>query len=162
MFSGAPVSEPSIDINGTVGGDLTGRDKTVIQRAGGDIVGRDKITQAAPPIGVAALHQLPAPPSDFVGRKRELRDLAQAVQARGLAISGLRGMGRVGKTALALKLAERLMPQFPDAQFSYDWTAPAKRRLTRSKPWRASSALTSPRRNCRKNWIAGGRSTYRF
>ena len=38
----------------------------------------------------------------------------------GVAICGVRGMGGVGKTALALKLAEALAPKFPDGQLYVD------------------------------------------
>src|SRR5262249_47685044 len=67
-----------------------------------------------------ALHQLPAPPADFTGRAGELRELLAAVKTGGVTISGLQGLGGVGKTALALKLAEQLKPDYPDAQFYLD------------------------------------------
>jgi hypothetical protein len=67
-----------------------------------------------------ALHQLPAPPADFTGREAELAELTAALEGGGVTISGLRGLGGIGKTALALKLAERLAPRYPDAQFYLD------------------------------------------
>jgi len=67
-----------------------------------------------------ALHQLPTPPADFTGRTDELKELLAAVKTGGVTISGLQGMGGVGKTALALKLAEQLKPDYPDAQFYVD------------------------------------------
>jgi tetratricopeptide (TPR) repeat protein len=66
------------------------------------------------------LHQLRRPPPDFTGRADELADLTAAVEREGVVISGLRGMGGVGKTALALKLAEQVAPRYPDAQFYLD------------------------------------------
>ncbi|HYG63413.1 MAG TPA: tetratricopeptide repeat protein [Thermoanaerobaculia bacterium] len=75
---------------------------------------------AAPPLPVSPLHQLPSPPADFTGREAELADLRKAVEQGGATISGLRGMAGVGKTALALKLAEQLKPLFPDAQLYLD------------------------------------------
>jgi len=66
-----------------------------------------------------ALHQLPPPPGDFTGRVEELADLSTNFE-RGVQISGLQGQGGIGKTALALKLAERLKPRYPDAQFYLD------------------------------------------
>jgi tetratricopeptide (TPR) repeat protein len=44
----------------------------------------------------------------------------QALEQGGVTISGLQGMGGIGKTALALKLANHLKPQYPDAQFYLD------------------------------------------
>jgi tetratricopeptide (TPR) repeat protein len=67
-----------------------------------------------------ALHQLPTPPADFTGRADELKELLAAVKTGGVTISGLQGLGGVGKTALALKLAEQLKPDYPDAQFYLD------------------------------------------
>jgi len=122
----APVKSTTI-----VGGDAIGGNKTVDQRAGGDIAGRDKITtqtateiinaqqvqiNAAAQAGVLGLHQLPSPPADFTGRTAELADLRQAIHEQGATISGLRGLGGVGKTALALVLANELAAGYPDAQ----------------------------------------------
>ena len=66
---------------------------------------------------IRALHQLPPPPVDFTGREEELANLKAAIEDRGVIISALQGMGGIGKTALALKLAEQLMPLYHDAQF---------------------------------------------
>jgi tetratricopeptide (TPR) repeat protein len=68
---------------------------------------------------VVAAHQLRAPPADFTGRAEELEYLLSKIEA-GATISGLRGQGGIGKTALALKLAEALAPRFPDAQIDID------------------------------------------
>ena len=69
---------------------------------------------------IRPLHQLPPPPADFTGREAELAELMKAVVSRGVTISGLQGMGGIGKTALALKLAEALAPSYPDAQIYLD------------------------------------------
>lgn len=69
----------------------------------------------APPT-YTALHQLPPPPGDFVGRKSELQELRDSIADGGFIVSGLVGLGGVGKTALALKLAEELTSTYPDAQ----------------------------------------------
>ena len=71
---------------------------------------------AARPLELNALHQLPAPPADFTGRTADLVAILNDIQ-QGAVISGLRGMGGIGKTALALVIADRLKAQYPDAQF---------------------------------------------
>jgi tetratricopeptide (TPR) repeat protein len=76
------------------------------------------IQPAASPL--RALHQLPPPPTDFTGREADLAELRTAVQSGGVTISGVRGMGGIGKTALALKLAQELTPDYPDAQIHLD------------------------------------------
>ncbi len=67
------------------------------------------------PTATLALHQLPPPPADFVGRADELEKLTSEMEA-GDTISGVRGMGGVGKTALALVVARRLGENYPDAE----------------------------------------------
>jgi tetratricopeptide (TPR) repeat protein len=62
------------------------------------------------------LHQLEPPPADFTGREEELETLLSSVKSGGVVISGVYGMGGVGKTAFALKLAEQIKPHYPDAQ----------------------------------------------
>lgn len=69
---------------------------------------------------INALHQLPTPPRDFTGRTVELAELMAAVERGGATISSLQGLGGVGKTTLALKLAEQLAARYPDAQFYLD------------------------------------------
>jgi tetratricopeptide (TPR) repeat protein len=87
-----------------------------------DVVGRDKITNVyeAPATTVSALHQLPPPPADFTGREAEIEELLAALQDISLSISGMQGMGGVGKTALALKLADKIKERYPDGQFYLD------------------------------------------
>ncbi|UCC29066.1 MAG: tetratricopeptide repeat protein [Phycisphaerales bacterium] len=102
-----------------------GRDQVIARRdaAGGDItkttVNIENVYLPADP-AVRALHQLPRPPDDFTGRDEELAELMNKIGTGGVTISGVRGMAGVGKTALALKLAEQLAPQYPDAQFFLD------------------------------------------
>jgi hypothetical protein len=71
-------------------------------------------------IAPTRLHQAPRPPADFTGRDAELRELLAAIEVGGVSISGLQGMGGIGKTALALKLVELLKSRYPDAQFFLD------------------------------------------
>jgi tetratricopeptide (TPR) repeat protein len=63
-----------------------------------------------------ALHQLPPPPGDFTGRKKDLEELVEKVKSDGVCIVGFFGMGGIGKTSLGLRLAEELLPHYPDAQ----------------------------------------------
>lgn len=98
-------------------GDVVRGDKITKVDADGDVVQRDKIVhihQATVPV-LSPLHQLPAPPRDFTGRREEIEDLLREME-KGVTISGLRGLGGVGKTALALKLAEMIKDRYPDAQ----------------------------------------------
>jgi hypothetical protein len=85
---------------------------------------------------MAALHQLPPPPADFTGRTTELRELRTAIEKGGVHISGIQGQGGVGKTALALKLAAELVPNFPDAQIYLDLKGVSE------KPLAAAEALS--------------------
>ena len=66
------------------------------------------------------LHQVPPPPADFTGRADELKQLLTTIERGGVTISGLQGLGGIGKTAFALKLVEQLKPYYPDAQFYLD------------------------------------------
>jgi tetratricopeptide (TPR) repeat protein len=74
----------------------------------------------SPKTTLSSLHQLPPPPTDFTGRESELAELRAAVESGGVTISGVRGMGGIGKTTLALKLADELTPKYPDAQIYLD------------------------------------------
>ena len=65
-----------------------------------------------------ALHQLRAPVGDFVGREHEIETLIKSLRRDSRAcITGINGMGGIGKTELALLVAERLTDDYPDAQF---------------------------------------------
>jgi hypothetical protein len=59
-----------------------------------------------------------APPdlANFVGRERELDELRKALADGGgtAALCGLKGMGGIGKTAIAIHLAHQMRDQFPD------------------------------------------------
>ena len=57
----------------------------------------------------------PPPPQDFTGRGEELEVILKSFD-RGATITGVRGTGGIGKTALALVMADRLKSRFPDGQ----------------------------------------------
>ena len=80
--------------------------------AGRDVTSVTNVYQTATPTPTTAqaLRQLPRPSDDFTGREAELSQLLDKIQQGGVAISGLRGMGGIGKTALALVLAQKLAP----------------------------------------------------
>ncbi|MFF5676058.1 BTAD domain-containing putative transcriptional regulator [Streptomyces hygroscopicus] len=78
---------------------------------------------AQTPVREVSLHTgLPAAAHDFIGRKQLLEDLAtHLTHARehtgdGPATVAISGIPGVGKTALAVELAQRLRPRFPDGQ----------------------------------------------
>src|ERR1051325_2681447 len=76
------------------------------------------------------LHEVQPPPADFTGREDELKDLLASIQVSGVTISGLQGMGGIGKTALAFKLVELLKPRYPDAQFFLELKGTSMQPLT--------------------------------
>jgi tetratricopeptide (TPR) repeat protein len=67
-----------------------------------------------------ALHQIPPPPRDFTGREAEIAAILTAFDHGGDAVLGIFGMAGVGKTTLASKITEHLIPKYPDAQIYID------------------------------------------
>lgn len=65
------------------------------------------------------LHSIPTPPSDFTGRAQEIEQIEQVLrQENGTAqtICDVRGLGGIGKSVLAQKVAHDLNANFPDGQ----------------------------------------------
>ena len=67
-----------------------------------------------------SLNQLPPPLAEFAGRSFELAELMAARSNAENKVLSLQGLGGVGKTTLALKLAHQLAPHYPDAQLFVD------------------------------------------
>lgn len=60
----------------------------------------------------------PAPPPNFVGRRRDIDSLAAALtRGQSTVITALQGMGGIGKTAIAQKIAVELTPHFTGGIF---------------------------------------------
>ncbi|QFQ98198.1 tetratricopeptide repeat protein [Streptomyces phaeolivaceus] len=79
-----------------------------------------------PTAGPVRPAQLPATVPDFTGRAAFVGDLSRALaEASGaegqvMAVSALAGIGGVGKTTLAVRVAHRARPDFPDGQLYVD------------------------------------------
>lgn len=65
----------------------------------------------------AVRHNLPAPPTAFVGRAAELRRLDALLADPECRLVTIAAVGGMGKTRLALRAAERALPAFPDGVF---------------------------------------------
>ncbi len=67
------------------------------------------------------LTQLRAAVRDFVGRKKQIAQLKEALKNGGCAsISSINGMGGIGKTELAIYVANELRGEYPDGQVVID------------------------------------------
>ncbi len=101
-----------------VGGDVGG---SVIQGNDNTIINNTTVNLSPEKIPLRNLHQLPPAPADFTGREEQLEQVLGALKEhKGAAISGLTGMGGVGKTALGLVAAHQIASQYPDAQIFLD------------------------------------------
>lgn len=106
------AKENSVAANAEVGGNI----------GGNLIMGHGNIVNLTPEqISFRSLRQLPPAPADFTGREAELNQILQNLNKnKGTAISGLTGMGGIGKTALGLVAAHGIESKYPDAQIFID------------------------------------------
>ena len=123
------TGEHAVAIGGNVSDVIitTGDQNIVFSLKGADAAA---VRAALSSITPTRLHQVPTPPADFTGRETEQQELLAAIEQGGVTISGLRGLGGIGKTALALKLVELLKPRYPDAQFYLDLKGASPQPLT--------------------------------
>jgi tetratricopeptide (TPR) repeat protein len=84
-------------------------------------VGRDVVINQPQP-KFLSLHQLPADIADFTGRKAEINTIRQQLLGgKSLVISAVAGMPGVGKSKLAIHVAQQLAESdFPDVQLYVD------------------------------------------
>ncbi len=105
-------------------------DKITIDGDGNVIGNNNQVTVIKnAPAQLTSLHQIRPPPRDFTGRDGDIRKILAEFE-RGAAIVGLFGMGGVGKTDLALVLADNLKKIFSDAQFFIDMMGTSEPALT--------------------------------
>lgn len=108
---------------------VTGNGNVVIAFKGGEAAA---IRQALASLFPPRLHQIPADLPDFTGRKQGVEELLRLLRwgAGRAAISAIRGMGGVGKTALAIHVAHRLVERYPDAQIFVNLRGTSEQPLT--------------------------------
>ena len=106
---------------------VTGDQNIIVSLRGADAAA---VLAALNSIAPPRRHQVPPPPPDFTGRTDEQRELLAAIEHGGVTISGLQGMGGIGKTALAHKLADQLKQRYPDAQIYLDLKGASDQPLT--------------------------------
>ncbi len=117
--SAAAQGSGAVAVAGSVGGSIDASRREV-HTGGGDHYEGGTHFHAPKPETFHPLYQIPDPPRDFTGREEELERLCKDVRQGGVAISGLRGMGGIGKTALALRLAKELKGDYPDGHLYVD------------------------------------------
>src|SRR5262249_44649399 len=126
IAASAPENNPSLDIADIaydLGRETESEDDQPDQsgkKISDEVITRYQQLIASANHPLMTLFQLPPIPSEFAGRTMELEDLLIAHSTRNVRVLGLQGLGGVGKTTLALKLADRLKGEYTDAQFYID------------------------------------------
>ena len=118
----------------TLGSDLRGAidgyQSELLREIAGKLDGLTRPPEAPKPFTI------PAPVGDFKGYEKELADVRAALSGVGAAaISVVHGMGGVGKSELALKVAQEMVAAFPDGQILVDM-------LGTTQPRSAAEAMT--------------------
>jgi predicted ATPase len=80
---------------------------------------------------------LPSPLTSFVGREQDVRQIVDLIQQEGVRLVTLTGPGGVGKTRLAIAVAERLRAQFPQTVVFLSLAAITRADLVRTAVTRA-------------------------
>jgi predicted ATPase len=79
-------------------------------------------------------YELRSPLNDFVGREKEIEELVNALRSGGRAgICGINGLGGIGKTELAVVVANRIKDDYKDAQLFISMRGTDENRLTPSE-----------------------------
>ncbi|OAR23710.1 hypothetical protein A8W25_14425 [Streptomyces sp. ERV7] len=121
----------ALDVYGRVrralAGELGIRPGPGLERLQQEILNAGRGWQAGDATGVRAADrssvsaQLPQDTADFTGRTDEVDGLCTALEkGRTVALSSISGMGGIGKTALAVRVAHRMRHRFPDGQLYAD------------------------------------------
>ena len=94
---------------------------------GGVTIVKETLAAASPPP-----RQLPSDLADFKGRDHEVNELMRALaQDEGrVAISAIGGLGGIGKSALAVRVAHKLVDRYPDGQIVVDMQGTSERPVT--------------------------------
>jgi tetratricopeptide (TPR) repeat protein len=117
--SHSPATTDKVNVGGAGGVGIGGSVSNSTIMTGGTLV------QEAPRPVVTSLRQLPSPPQDFTDRETEMTELLAQFKS-GFTVYVLQGLGGVGKSDLAFKLAEELSQHYGDGQIYLDLKGTSK------------------------------------